>query len=280
MSYHSILLVDPFKNLVNAYQIILRDEGYSVNSALNLEEAYSLVKKEEYSIIIIEYIYPHEATEGFIRKIKEDFPATYILMVANATIDESTYERLFMVGVDEFILKPYSPDKIIVHIKKGLKQRDLILRLKVLEKLSLLDPISERISNLIFNRNFFERFLRQEIKRSKRHNHNVSLLLIKVSNKEKEKESHFDNFLREFLELLRKNTREEDFICKSNGEVSIILPETNKDGCNALLNRINKLIETYSIFQRDKALGKFIKTLSFQSYTFPEQSKILESLKF
>ncbi len=278
MNTHSILLVDPFKNLVNAYQIILRDEGYLVDSALNLEEAYSLVKKVEYSIIIIEYIYPHEATEGFIKRIKQDFPATYILMIANATVDEKTYERLFTVGVDEFILKPYSADRIIVHIRKGLKQRDMILKLKGLERFSLIDPVSEKISVLIFNRNFFEKFISQEIKRSKRHNHSFSLVLIKISEKEKI-EKQFEIFIKEFLELIRKNTREEDFISKNNGEIGIILPETDYSGCQAMLSRLNRLIESHPAFRSDEVLNRFVKTLSYQSYTFPDQSEILKSLK-
>lgn len=279
MTKHSILLVDPFKNLVNAYQIILRDEGYCVDSALNLDEAYSSVKKREYAIIIIEYIYPHEATEGFIKKIKEDFPATYILMIANATIDEKTYERLFSVGVDEFILKPYSADRIIVHIKKGLRQRDLILKLKGLEKNSLLDPISEKIDSFIFNRIFFEKFITQEMKRSKRHNHSFSLVVIKISDKEKV-EKQFDFFIKEFIELIRKNTRQEDFISKNNGEIGIVLPETNSIGCKAMLSRINRLLESHPAFKEDEFFRKFAKTLSYQTYTFPDQIEILESLKF
>lgn len=278
MAYTSILLVDPFKNLLNAYQIILTDEGYSVSAALTLDEAYLLVDKEEFAIIIIEYIYPPEATETFIKRIKEKFPATYILMIANALIDEKTYEKLFLTGVDDFILKPYSPDKIIVHIKKGLKQRDLIIRLRRLEELSLLDPISEKVNIFIYNKNFFERSIRKEIKRSKRHNHKFSLLLIKISPK-KEIEDRFTFFIQEFIDLLRKNTREEDFISKTNGEVGIILPETNQIGCQSLIARINKLMSTHPAFLDDKEVNQFIKTISFQSYTFPDQSEILESLK-
>jgi len=30
--------------------------------------------------------------------------------------------------LDDLILKPYSPEKILVHIQKGLRQRELILR--------------------------------------------------------------------------------------------------------------------------------------------------------
>ncbi|MGQ9776889.1 MAG: response regulator [Thermodesulfobacteriota bacterium] len=146
MHIYSILLIDPFRNLVNAYQILLREEGYEVESSLNLEEAYSYILKKSYSIILLEYLYPYEATEEFIRKIKRDSPETYLIMIANALIDGETYERLFNAGLDEFILKPYSPDKILVHIKKGLKERERIIEIEKLKRLNLVDPISEKLN--------------------------------------------------------------------------------------------------------------------------------------
>ena len=40
MPKNSILLIDPFKNLLNAYRLILEEEDYRVETALNLKEAY------------------------------------------------------------------------------------------------------------------------------------------------------------------------------------------------------------------------------------------------
>ncbi len=278
MSDHSILLIDPFKNLINAYQMILKEEGYYPQSATNLDEAYSYLSKAQYSIIIIEYIFPHEATEEFIKKVKRIYPEIYILMIASEIIDNKTYERLFDLGVDEFILKPYSADKILVHIKKGLRQRELIFKMKDLQRLSMLDPVSEKIETLIFNRNFFERSIKRELKRAKRHQHPFSLLLIKVPRVEIEEET-FDRFIREFLDLIRRNTREEDVVSKNDGEVGLLLPETNRVGCEAFQQRLYQLIESHTPFQTDNILSSFIKTLSFRSFTFPEHSDILESLK-
>ncbi len=279
MIFHSILLIDPFKNLVNAYQIILREEGYSVESALNLEEANSHLIEKKFSVIILEYLYPYKDTEEFIRKIKHNSPETYIIMIANALIDGETYERLFNTGLDEFILKPYPPDKILVHIKKGLKQRELILQLDGLKRLNLVDPISDKLNRIIFNRNFFATSLKKELKRSKRHNHPFSIILIKISTEGVEKDQ-LNEFNKEFLDLIRKNTREEDVVSKNNGEVGLLLPETNRIGCQALQRRLEGLINEYPLFQPDKALGSIIKSLSFQSITFPDQSDTLESLKF
>jgi PleD family two-component response regulator len=280
MNSHSILLIDPFKNLVNAYHILLEEEGYSVEVALNLNDAYALVNKNKYDIMIIEYVSPFVNSEEIIDRVKKFFPETYILMVTNATIDEETYERLFTIGVDDFILKPYSPDKILVHLRKGLKQRDSILQLQKLKRLNLLDYITEEINGLVFNRVFFEKGFRQEFKKSRRHQHPFSLLLILTALEEKERQGRsFEKFYTELIKMIRRSSREEDIVCKNNGEISLILPETDQKGCEALMNRLLNIIQTHTLFKSDEVLKSYAQTISFQSYSYPTQFEIPESLK-
>lgn len=280
MNSHSILLIDPFKNLVNAYHILLEEEGYSVEVALNLNDAYALVNKNKYDIMIIEYVSPLVNSEEIIDRVKKFFPETYILMVTNATIDEETYERLFTIGVDDFILKPYSPDKILVHLRKGLKQRDSILQLQKLKRLNLLDYITEEINGLVFNRVFFEKGFRQEFKKSRRHQHPFSLLLILTALEEKERQGRsFEKFYTELIKMIRRSSMDEDIVCKNNGEISLILPETDQKGCEALMNRLLNIIQTHTLFKSDEVLKSYAQTISFQSYSYPTQFEIPESLK-
>jgi len=277
---HSILLIDPFKNLVNAYQILLTEEGYRVEVALNLNDAYTLINKNKYDILIIEYVSPSVNTEEIIDRVKKLFPETYILMVTNATIDEETYEKLFMLGVDDFILKPYSPDKIFIHLKKGLKQRDFMLQLQGLKRLNLLDRITEEINAPIFNRPFFERWFRQELKKSKRHQHPFSLVLILTALKDREKqEDYFDDFYTELIKMIRRSSREEDIVCKNNGEISLILPETDEKGCAAFMHRLSNIIYTHAPFKSDEVLKSYAQAISFKSYTYPTQFELPEFLK-
>jgi len=278
MPNHWILLIDPFKNLLNAYRIILEEEKYLVEMALNLEDACDLFKKRQHSVVITEYIPPFETMDGVIQWVKKNAPETYIIIVTNAIIDEKTYEKLFTIGVDDFILKPYSPDKILVHINKGLKQRDLILKLQSLERLSFLEPFAQEIHELIFNAVFFKKCLRQELKRAKRHNHPFSLLLIQLPTKEKIGD-RFDSFYMELLKIVRRYTREEDMVGKNNGELGIILPETDQIGSEALIRRLLNLIDTHPPFKSDDVLKPYLQTLSFQSFTYPDQFAIPESLK-
>jgi PleD family two-component response regulator len=213
-----------------------------------------------------------------IQWVKKNNPGTYIIIVTNAIVDEETYKKLFTIGVDDFILKPYSPERILVHVKKGLKQRELIIKMRELERLSLLEPITEKIQGLIFNTIFFKRCLRQEIKKARRHHHPFSLLIMPMPNKEK-MGNRFDSFYIELVKIVKRHTREEDMVGKNNGSIGIILPETDRIGSQALMQRLLELIQAYPQFKSDNVLNPYVQSLSFQSFTYPNQFSIPDSLK-
>ena len=277
MSPNKILLIDPFKNLLNAYRMILEEERYLVETAFNLKDAYQLLIKRQYSVIITEYTPPFETTDYMIQWVKKNTPEVYIIIVTNASVDEKTYEKLFAIGVDDFILKPYSPERVLVHVKKGLKQRDLIINLKKLERLHLFEPITQEIQGFIFNALFFKKCLRQEIKKAKRHHHSFSLLLIQIPPKEKIGDQ-YDSFYMELLKIVKRYTREEDMVGRDNGEIGIILPETDQIGSKALIQRLSNLIYNHSSFKLDNILRMQTKNVFIQSFTYPNQFVLPESL--
>lgn len=278
MPLNSILIIDPFKNLLNAYRMILEEEKYLVETALDLKEAYEFFNRTQYSVIITEYIPPFEATDQMVMWVKENSPETYIIMVTNALVDERTYKKLFNIGVDDFILKPYSPEKILVHIKKGLKLRDLIFKVHQLERISVLEPIVEEVQGVIFNPTYFKKCLRQELKKANRHQHSFSLLLLKVPTKEKIG-NRFGFFYKELVKIVRMSTREEDMVGKNNGDIGILLPETNEIGSNALMERLLNLIQAHPSFKSDEVLRSYLDILSFQCFTYPDQFALPESLE-
>ncbi len=263
-----ILLIDPFRNLVNAYRMILEAEKYGVDTAGDLEAACAQFGTREYSIVIIEYFPPYDDTCQIIRWMKQKRPEAYIIMVTNITIGEIDYGKLFDLGLDDLILKPYSPEKILVHIQKGLRQGELILKKQELEKQNVFDPCSPKVQKFIFNHMFFQRCLRQEMKRAKRHGYSLSIVLVKVPSEEKK--DPFDNYCNEMARILRSYIREEDIVGRENGSFEILLPETDQAGSRALLQRLSSLIEKYPPFRSDDALKPFLQTLSLQAFTYPE----------
>jgi PleD family two-component response regulator len=277
MSLNAILLIDPFRNLLNAYRMVLEEEKYPVETVLNLKEAYELLIKKQYCVIITEYIPPFETTEYLIKWVKEKTPETYIVMVSSAFVDEKTYEKLFDIGVDDFILKPYSPEKILVHVKKGLKLRNLILRTRQLEKMNILEPVTEHVQGVVFNPMFFKKCLRQEFKRAKRHQHALSLLLLQLP-VERDRSDLFQRFYIELLRIVRKSTREEDIVGRDDGDIGILLPETDEIGSKALMERLLNLIKGDPSLKSDEVLKPYVETLSFRTFTYPDQFTLPESL--
>jgi len=263
-----VLLIDPFKNLLNAYRMILEAEKYGVDTASDLGGARRQFTAREYSVVIIEYFPPFDDTDQIIRWMKEKRPEVYLIMVTNVMLDEAEYGKLFGLGLDDLILKPYSPEKILVHLQKGLRQREMILKNRELEKQNVFDPCSLKVQRSIFNHMFFQRCLRQEIKRAKRHGHPLSIVMVKVP--AQEKKDPFDSFCNEMAKILRSYIREEDIVGREDGSFEILLPETNQAGSRALLQRLSSLIDSYPPFRDDDALKPFLQTLSLQAYTYPE----------
>lgn len=273
-----ILLVDPFKNLLNAYRMILEEEKYLVETAGTIKEAYLLFDKKSYSVVLMEYLPPFEPFQKMIQWMKEKSSETYIMVVTNATVDEKTYARLFDIGVDDFILKPYAPQKIIICIKKGLRQREVIARVNQLERLNLLDPIARNIEELIFSKIFLKRCLRQELKKSRRHRHPFSIILIQIPANEKGGE-RYDHFYGELARRIRKFIREEDFMIKNNGEIALLLPDTNQMGSQALGGRLSDLIRNDPSWISDDLLSTMVQAPSFQCFTYPDQFDLPEPLR-
>jgi hypothetical protein len=83
----------------------------------------------------------------------------------------------------------------------------------------------------------------------------------------------------DLVRIVRKHTREEDMIGKNNGEIGILLPETDRAGSETLLQRLSHIIHEDSQFKSDEILRSSIQAVSFQSFTYPNQFSVPEPLK-
>jgi PleD family two-component response regulator len=277
MSDHSILLIDPFKNLLHTYRLILEGEGYEVETASDLDGAFGRFAGRRYSLILTEYFQPLEETARMIQWVKAKSPGTYLMIVTEAIIDDPTYEKLFAIGLDDLILKPFSPEKVLAHMKKGLERREILLKKQELETQSLLDPMVQTSEPFVFNSVYFRKYLRQEWKRAKRHNHFLSLLLVQIPEKERVG-TRFEGFYVELAKVLRGFVREEDFVGRENGHFGVLLPETDQPGSKALMERLIQCIQTHPVFQSDDFLKPIADGLSMRSFTYPEEFGLPGSL--
>lgn len=81
-------MIDPYKEILNSYRLVLEQENYLVETSKNLNEAYQQLSGRQYAVIITEYLSPFEEMYRMIKWVKENSPVSCIIMVSNIIIEE------------------------------------------------------------------------------------------------------------------------------------------------------------------------------------------------
>lgn len=134
MPSNTILILD--KDLYTQWTLktLLESEKYITVAVNSVERALQNLKEFEVSGIITEYRIDNTNIPKMIRELKRSSPELYVMMTTDENIEEKEYKKVMSWGIDDFFLKPVSSEKILIHLKKGLKQRKIFLQKKELEK--------------------------------------------------------------------------------------------------------------------------------------------------
>lgn len=135
---NKILIVDDEEKIVEVLKEYALFEGFSVSTASNGLEAVKKALDENFDCIIIDIMMPFMNGYDAVREIKKE-KNTPILMVS-ARSEE--YDKLlgFELGIDDYIVKPFSPKEVMARVKAVIKRTS-----------NLEDQIVE--DNLTINRN-------------------------------------------------------------------------------------------------------------------------------
>ncbi len=129
-----ILIIDPEAHTQWTLKTLLESEGYEVFTANTIASARKKISRLKLSGLITEYWVNHLSTLGIIRKFKELYPEAYVMMLTNGEIQEKEYQKVIDAGVDDYFLKPFPSQKILLHLRKGLKHQKILLKNKGLSE--------------------------------------------------------------------------------------------------------------------------------------------------
>ena len=130
----TILILDTDQNISWTLKTLLEHEEYPVVVVNTIERALKNFSEFRISGVIIEYQIEHVRTLEAIRKLKEMCPETYVMMLTDKETREDEYEEIMQAGVDDYFLKPIPIRKILLHIQKGLRYRNVIVEKIELER--------------------------------------------------------------------------------------------------------------------------------------------------
>lgn len=110
-----ILIVDDeekIREVVREYALL---NGYEVDEAKDGQEALECVQKENYDCVILDIMMPKLDGFSACKQIKKTKNTPVIMLSAR----QEEYDKLFCfdLGVDDYVIKPFSPKELMARIK-------------------------------------------------------------------------------------------------------------------------------------------------------------------
>ena len=117
----NILVCDDDKEIVEAIEIYLRQEGYNVLKAYDGEEALRVLKQEEkVDLLVIDVMMPRLDGIRATLKIREENSLPIIILSAKS---EDVDKILGLnVGADDYVTKPFNPLELVARVKSQLRR--------------------------------------------------------------------------------------------------------------------------------------------------------------
>ena len=116
----NILVCDDDKEIVDAIDIYLSQEGYHILKAYDGLQAIEIMKKEEVHLILLDIMMPNLDGIRATRKIRETSSVPIIMLSAKS---EDVDKILGLnIGADDYITKPFNPLERIARVKSQLRR--------------------------------------------------------------------------------------------------------------------------------------------------------------
>ena len=116
----NILVCDDDREIVDAIEIYLSQDGYRIIKAYDGEQAIEIMKKEEIHLLIIDVMMPKLEGIRATLRIREHSSIPIIILSAKS---EDTDKILGLnIGADDYITKPFNPLELAARVKSNLRR--------------------------------------------------------------------------------------------------------------------------------------------------------------
>ena len=116
----NILVCDDDKEIVDAIEIYLSQDGYKIYKAYDGEQAIQILDKEDIHLLIMDIMMPRLDGIRATLKIREYSSIPIIILSAKS---EDTDKILGLnIGADDYICKPFNPLELVARVKSNLRR--------------------------------------------------------------------------------------------------------------------------------------------------------------
>lgn len=117
---YNILVCDDDREIVDAIEIYLAQEGFRVYKAYDGEEALDVLKREEIHLLILDLMMPKMDGIHAIMKIRQD--SSIPIIVLSAKTQDTDKILGLNLGADDYVSKPFNPLELLARVKSQIRR--------------------------------------------------------------------------------------------------------------------------------------------------------------
>ena len=115
-----ILVCDDDKDIVEAIDIYLTQEGYEVLKAYDGDEAIKVLKSNEVDLLIMDVMMPRLDGIRATLKIREE--SSIPIIILSAKTEDADKILGLNIGADDYMTKPFNPLELVARVKSQLRR--------------------------------------------------------------------------------------------------------------------------------------------------------------
>ena len=116
-----ILLVDDDREIVESMRIALDASGFEVVVARDGNQGLAMVEREDPDLVVLDMMMPKRSGFLVLEKLRRTrpVPVRVVMITANEGSRHKAYAE--MLGVDDYIRKPFAMDRLLDSVTRLLK---------------------------------------------------------------------------------------------------------------------------------------------------------------
>ncbi len=225
---------------------------------------------------------PEWEYDAFLKKLlSNNRDKTSTLVISNKLNNLAYRNVITTIGITDFLFKPFTVEDALFKINSIIdtKQRLFLLsdNIQKAEKTAATDGMTG-----LFNRKYFDSFIKEELIQAELHNHACSVIMIDVDNFKHYNDTNGhqlgDEVLKGVARILKDGVRRSDMAARYGGEeFVIVLPGTPKKMAENIAEKLRKTLEEEKFVNQEKQ-PKGTLTASFGVSSFPENGGTPETV--
>ena len=120
MSTRTVLIVEDNREISDILASFLSENGYDVECAYNGREASACLQNNDYTIVLMDLMLPYRSGDDLIKELRSHSNVPVICLSAKSGLD--TRLEVLRIGADDYILKPFDLNEVLVRIEVVLRR--------------------------------------------------------------------------------------------------------------------------------------------------------------